>query len=46
MSYSLVNSCIEIKHVEQGIPIDPYLLLDNHRATTSANKELFELSLA
>ena len=26
-SYSLVNSCIEIKKVEQGIPIDPFLLL-------------------
>ena len=26
-SYSLVNACIHIKKVEQGIPLDPYLLL-------------------
>ena len=27
LSFSLVNSCEAIKNLEQGIPIDPYLLL-------------------
>ena len=43
MSYSLVNSCNEIKRVEQGIPFDPYLLLKHDLAEQNA---LYEQSLA
>ena len=43
-SYSLVNSCIEIKKVEQGIPIDPFLLLKGPSQVT--DDSLYKDSLA
>lgn len=40
MSYSLVNACKEIKELERGIPIDPFLLLSD------TNKDIFDKSFA